>query len=147
MSPSLHRSRRRDRKWYRLARVRLALSDRRGNALIEFGFAFPTLLLFVVGLIEFSMVLWTSNALQLAADEAGRYAIAHPTATASDIQAYATGQLVSVDTSTVTVTVTNDTTGGVNFVTVTVSTPFEMMTQILPLAFTLTGSSRVPLTG
>ena len=126
--------------------IRAFLRDRCGAAAIEFGVALPVFLLFTIGLIEFSRILWTNNALQLAADEAGRYAIAHPTATTDQIQTYATGKLVSVDSSQVTIAVTLETAGGVNFVTVTAATP--LTTLLIPTTgITLTGRSRVPLTG
>lgn len=127
-------------------RIRAFLRDRCGATAVEFGIALPVFLLFTIGLIEFSRILWTNNALQLAADEAGRYAIANPTATTDQIQTYATGKLVSVDPTQVTITVTLETAGGVNFVTVTTATP--LTTPFLPIAgITLTGRSRVPLTG
>ncbi len=45
-----------------------------------------------------------------------------------------------------TVTVTYDTTNGVNFVTVTTSAPFSTILPFVPLgSFNLTGSSRMPV--
>jgi Flp pilus assembly protein TadG len=120
--------------------------DPRGIAAVEFGMTFPVLLLFVVGLIELSRILWTDSALQLAVDEAGRYALTNPSATSEQIANYASTQLVSVDASQVTVTVMFETSGGVNFVTITATIPYASMTQLLPLGtFNLTGQSRVPL--
>jgi len=126
--------------------IRAFLRDRCGAAAVEFGIALPVFLLFTIGLIEFGRILWTDNALQFAADEAGRYAIANPAATTDQIQIYATGKLVSVDPTQVTITVTLETAGGVNFVTVTTAT--ALTTPFLPISgINLTGRSRVPLTG
>ena len=148
MAAQGNRGRARRRKRTRAFSIRAFWRDRGGATAIEFGVALPVFLLFTIGLIEFSRILWTNNALQLAADEAGRYVIANPAATTDQIQTYATGKLVSVDPAQVTITVTRDTAGGVNFVTVTAVTPLSMMTNLVPLTgITLTGRSRVPLTG
>ncbi len=125
--------------------IRRLLGDRRGVAAIEFAIAAPVFILFSVGLIEFSRYLWTNNGLEYGAEQAARYVIANPTASTADLQAVAANQVPAVNPGAVTVTVTHDTTNGVNFVTVTTSTPFQSITGLVPLpTVTLTGSARVP---
>jgi Flp pilus assembly protein TadG len=128
------------------ARARGLVRDRRGVAAIEFALVAPLFLLFAFGLIEFSRLLWTDNALEYAAEQAARYALANPTASATQIRAVAVGQVPTVDPNAVTVTITYDTTNGVQFVTVTASTPFSPIVSIIPIgSLTLSGSSRMPI--
>jgi Flp pilus assembly protein TadG len=136
------------RRRLRRTAIGKAFADRCGIAVIEFAFALPVFLVFVIGLIEFSRVLWTSNALQLAVDQAARYAVANPSATSDQITEYAAGQMVSIDATHVTLTVSRETAGGVDFVTIVASLPYDSITHLVPIgSITLTGESRVPLTG
>lgn len=50
-------------------------SDRRGSLSIEFGFAMPVLILMSIGLVDVSMLLWSSSTIENAAAEGARYAI------------------------------------------------------------------------
>ena len=130
----------------RLHRLATAWKDTRGVAAIEMALTFPVLMVFLLGIIEISRILWTDNALQLAVDDTGRYVLANPSATDDQITSHAANQLVSVEASRVTLAVSRETTGGVNFVTITATIPFEPMTQLVPLGtITLSGRSRIPL--
>ena len=123
------------------------LCSRSGTAAIEFAVTAPALLLFLLGIVESGRALWTDSALQYAAEQAGRYALANPTASDAQITSVATGQLPSVDSSRVTVTVTRNSINGVNFLTVNASYPFVVVTSLIPIGpITLTGQTRVPLT-
>jgi Flp pilus assembly protein TadG len=123
------------------------LCNRAGTAAIEFVFTAPALVLFLLGIVESGRALWTDSALQYAAEQAGRYALANPTASDAQITSVATGQLPSVDSSRVTVTVTRNSINGVNFLTVNASYPFVVVTSLIPIGpITLTGQTRVPLT-
>lgn len=122
------------------------LGERRGAAAVEFAFAAPVLIVFAVGAIEFSRFLWTDYALDYAAEQAARFVLANPTASPTQIQTVAAGQVPTVKAQNVTVTVSYDTTNGVNFVTVTASTPFTSITSLVPIGnFTLSGRSRMPI--
>ena len=55
-------------------RLRQVLTDRRGQALVEFAFAGPIMIVFLIGLFEAGRMLWTSHTLQYAVDETGRMA-------------------------------------------------------------------------
>ena len=121
--------------------------NRSGTAVIEFALTVPALLLFLLGIIESGRALWTGSVLQFASEQAGRYALANPTASDAQITSVATGQLPSVDSSQVTITITRNAVNGVNFLTVHASYPFAAVSSFIPLgAITLTGQTRVPLT-
>lgn len=128
-------------------RARLTLRDGRGTAAVEFAILVPIFLLFIFGIFEFGRMFWTQNTLQFAADETGRYAMAHATATSSDLTSFLKSKVSSgVDPNQVAVAVVNDTTGGVKFVTVTADYTFSFLSAIIPYGpIQLTGRTRVPL--
>ncbi len=81
--------------WRRLA------ADRRGALALEFGFALPVLILLTVGLIDVSMLVWSSSTIENAAAEGARYAIVNGAdspspASAADITAYIRAHAVGV---------------------------------------------------
>ncbi len=93
------------RPWRRLR------ADRRGGLTIEFGFALPVLILLTVGLIDASMLLWSSSTIENAAAEGARYAVVNgasaPTpASAADIETYIRTQAVGVPATALDVDVT-----------------------------------------
>lgn len=126
--------------------LRLLLHSRDGGAALEFAVSVSVFLMFMIGIVEFGRALWTDNALQFAADQAGRYALANPAASDAEITGYATGQLVSVDANRVDVAVTRDVVSGVKFVTITATYAFAPAAALVPVAtIALTGRARVPL--
>jgi Flp pilus assembly protein TadG len=129
-----------------IRRVRRARLDNAGLAAVEFGMALPVFLLFVFGTIEFGRILWSKHALDYAAEQSTRYALANPDATTGEIQTYAEGQLMTVDRSAVTVTVVQENLNGIDYLSVTMAYPFQAILPFLPLgSFSLTGVSRIPL--
>ena len=102
---------RRSAAWQRLwQRLR---TDRRGAVAVEFGFAFPVLVLLTVGLVDFSLLLWKTSTVENAAAEGARFAIvngasAPSPATAQDVEDYIRTQAVGVSASALNVNVTWD---------------------------------------
>lgn len=93
------------RRWRRLG------ADRHGGLSIEIGFALPVFILLAVGLIDTSMLLWSSSTIENAAAEGARYAIvngasAPQPASAADIENYIRTQAVGVPASALNVDVT-----------------------------------------
>ena len=128
-------------------KLRRTLFDRSATAAVEFAMTAPALLLFLLGIVESGRALWTGSVLQFATEQASRYALANPTATDSQITSVATGQLPSVDSTKVTITITRDSVNGVNFLTVNASYSFAPVSSFIPLGtIPLSGQSRVPLT-
>lgn len=81
--------------------MRRLRADRRGALAIEFGFALPVLALITIGLIDVSMLVWSSSTIENAAAEGARYAIVNGAqspspASAQDIAAYIRAQAVGV---------------------------------------------------
>jgi Flp pilus assembly protein TadG len=129
------------------AGVRRLLRDRRGGAAVEFAVTISAFLVFLIGIVEFGRALWTDNALQFAADQAGRYVIVNPAATDDEIAGYAAGQLASVNPGEVTIAVSREAVNGVTFVTVSARYDFAPVTGLIPVGvITLRGAARVPLT-
>lgn len=90
--------------------VRLG-ADRRGAMAIEFGFALPVLALLTIGLIDASMLVWSSSTIENAAAEGARYAVVNGAqspspASAEDIATYIRTQAVGVPSTALDVDVT-----------------------------------------
>lgn len=86
-------------------------ADPRGAMAIEFGFALPVLILVTVGLIDVSMLLWSSSTIGNAAAEGARYAIVHGAQAESpktdvEIETYTRTQAVGVPVTALNVDVT-----------------------------------------
>gem|GEM_PF-2022574 len=83
--------------------------DSRGAVAVEFALILPVLILFLYTLVEVGRGVWTHNVLQLAVEEAARFASANPTATASEVSAVAEAMgAVLGNAAAVTYTVTNE---------------------------------------
>jgi Flp pilus assembly protein TadG len=99
-------------RWINLSGLwRRLRSDRRGAMAIEFGFALPVLILITVGLIDVSMLLWSTSTIENAAAEGARYAIVHGAQAESpktdvEIETYTRTQAVGVPATALAVDVT-----------------------------------------
>lgn len=67
------------------------LKDTQGNAAVEFAFVLPVLLMFILGLLQAGILLWTQNALYYSVQTAARCASNDTSicGTTSQIQSYA----------------------------------------------------------
>jgi Flp pilus assembly protein TadG len=118
----------------------------RGGSLVEFAIALPVTLMIILGGFEFARAYWVRHTLQFAAEETGRYAMAHTNTTADQLKSYAQSNLPGLDPASATVTVTPDSVDNTNFVTITVTAPFNFLIPFVDLSsMTLTGTTRVPL--
>ncbi len=125
------------------------LRDNRGVAAVEFAFAFPILILLLVGTFDVGRALWYSSTLDHAAREGARYASLRGAeslypASDADIQAFVRNRAIGVDPSHLTVSVSwapNSYSGG--YVTVQVGRPFGfLLAGFLDLSpFEFTGES------
>lgn len=132
-----------------LIKIARLLRDTRGVAAVEFAFAFPILLLLLIGTIDIGRALWYVSTLDHAAREGARYASlrgAESLYPASDveIQAFVRDRAIGVDPSRLTVSIAwapNSYSGG--YVTVQVVQPFGfLLTGFLDLSpLDLTGES------
>jgi Flp pilus assembly protein TadG len=118
-----------------------------GAAAIEMAFVLPLFLLFVLGIIEFGRAYWTLNSMQLAVDEAGRYAMVHTTSTDAQIVAAAQANLYGLNANNFTLTSASQTTGGVNYKVITATYVFSFVAPgVLPFGnLNLTRQTTVPL--
>lgn len=86
-------------------------ADHRGALAIEFGFALPVLALLTIGLIDVSMLVWSSSTIESAAAEGARYAVVNGAdspspASAADVATYIRTKAVGVPGSALDVDVT-----------------------------------------
>ena len=89
----------------------LLRADCRGTMAVEFGFAAPILVLFTVGLIDVSMLLWSASTIENAAAEGARYAVVNggesaDPKSATEIETYIRTQAVGVPETALNVGVT-----------------------------------------
>ena len=96
---------------YLLRQGRRLRNDSGGTVAIEFGFAMPILILFTVGLIDVSMLLWSASTIENAAAEGARFAIvngasAQTPASAADVETFIRTQAVGVPATSLDVDVT-----------------------------------------
>jgi Flp pilus assembly protein TadG len=117
-----------------------------GTAAVEFALVLPIMLTIILGGFEFGRVYWARHTLQYAAEETGRYAMAHTTATATQLTSYAKTNMPGLDPAAATVAVTPDSVGSTSYITITVTAPFDFVIPFVDLSpLTLTGTTRVPL--
>ena len=122
------------------------LSDRRGAAAAEFALILPILLLMVFGVIEFGRMFWIKNSIQFAVEEAGRYAMVNASATSGELEAYAESKIYGMDPSDITFTITSESSGGTDFVSITGTYQFVTLIPVIPIdPIDLDAKSRVPL--
>ena len=132
--------------WLKMVRM---LRDTRGVAAVEFAFAFPILILLLVGILDIGRALWTTSTLDHAAREGARYASLRGAesrypASDAEIQAFVRNRAIGIDSSDLTVSVAwapNSYSGG--YVTIQVAQPFGfLLTGFLDLSpLDLTGES------
>ena len=126
-------------------RLRQILSDRRGQAAVEFAFAGPVLIIGLLGLFEVGRMLWIGHTLQYAVDETGRYAMVHRTANSTALTTYLASKLGGVAPDVV-MEVTQSASAGVTYVNIVARKPFEFAGGLFSaLSTTVEGSTSVPL--
>lgn len=136
--------------------LRPAEREEQGQALVEFAFVLPVLLLLIFGLFDVARAVWQENTLAYAAREGTRYAIVHgsasesPATQASHAAVAAVVRDAAVGVSNITVTVTYPDTIGVTpcndrgcRVSVDATAPFVP----LPSQYLLNGAFQITLRG
>lgn len=120
---------------------------RSGAVAVEFAILAPVLLLMIYGIIEIGRGVWVQNAMQLAVEEAARFAMANPDATNNDIVTEGQTMLAGLDTDDFNFTVTVETETGISYVTVTATHQFNFMYSMpgsSPGLLSLSAFSRQP---
>jgi hypothetical protein len=111
-------------------RVRLPDQDERGTSLVELALILPTFLLFVVGMFDFGMAVYSRNALANAARDGARFASVDPNNTACIASVAASrSSLARLTTSDVDVDLDSASLG--QPVTVSVESQYEPITPLL----------------
>ena len=127
-------------------RLRRFLRATNGAAAVEFALVVPVFILFCIGIFEAGRMMWIRNSIQTATEEAARYAMVHTAATDTELAAHAANYYDDVSLDVPTFTVTRDTTGGVNFVTVSGAYAFQFEFSFFDFGtIQLDGKARVPL--
>ena len=113
--------------------------SRKGAVAIEFAFGFPIFLALVYMMFEFARIFWLQSTLEFAIEEAARFAMVRPAATAVEVETRATDRAVGlfVDDLTIAVTFTdvNGSRGLVNITGTYAYSPF------VPIVLPILGTS------
>src|SRR5262249_4643017 len=131
-----------------MSKIRAAFrSNEAGATAVEMACVTPILLLFILGIIAFARAYWVLDSMQLAVDEAGRYAMVHIAASDSQIISTAKANLYGLDSSDFTVTSRSQTSGGVTYKVITATYTFNFIaSRVLPYGnITLSRATTVPL--
>ena len=122
------------------------LSDRRGAAAVEFALVLPLLMMLVFGAVEFGRMFWIKNSIQFAVEEAGRFAMVNTDATTGELEAYAESRIFGMDPTDITFSVTAESFGGTDFMSIAGTYEFVTLIPLVPIdPIDLDAKSRVPL--
>jgi len=105
-----------------------------GQAMAEFAFTVPLIVILVVSVVGFSFLLYFFVTLNSCAREGARYVIGHPYATDTEIATYVKGRAGILNQNSITVTVSPVPAArqpGVN-VTVSLTYPFQIVNLRIP---------------
>ena len=118
-----------------------SFSNESGTTAIEFGFIATPLFLLLFGAVEGGKVLWLSNSLQYAVEQAARCAAVNQTTCGStaNTQAYAASKVIGGGVTSAAFTVTTASCG----IQVSASVPYQFV-NLLPFNVTLTAMSCRP---
>jgi Flp pilus assembly protein TadG len=117
---------------------------RRGASALEVAAIMPVAIAFLLGTVEFGRVYWSRSSLQFAVDQTGRHAMANPGLGNEALRSYLRGQAIGLDPNAIAVSFSSDTVGGVGFVTINATTPFNFIAYFALGPIQLRGSVRVP---
>ena len=117
-----------------------------GVAAVEFALVVPVFILFCVGIFEGGRMMWIRNSIQTATEEAARYAMAHTTATETELETMAADYFDSVSMDTPTFDAQRQTVDEMEYVTITGAYTFHYQFAFFDFGdVQLTGKARVPL--
>ncbi len=119
---------------------------RLGSVAIEFAVLLPVFLALIYGMFEFSRIAWTQSTLEYAVEEAARFAMVNPSASATQITNIANDSAAGLDAAEITINVTFVTLGGGQFVTVDGTYNFVPIVAIVGIGtFNITSTAQMPL--
>ena len=98
-----------------------------GAAAVEMAFAVPIFIFFLLGTVGFGHAFWVYNSLQYAVDHGGRYTMLHPSAPDTEIANAVRNNVYGINTSSLTITITSDTTGLVDYRTIALSYNYNFL--------------------
>ncbi len=120
---------------------------RLGSVAIEFAVLLPVFLALIYGLFEFARIAWTQTTLEYAVEEAARFAMVNPTASATQITDVANDSAAGLDVAEIQFTAIFVTLpGGAQVVTVDGTYNFVPIVKIVGVGtFDITSTARMPI--
>lgn len=121
---------------------------RYGATAVEFAIVAPVFLIMVIGIFEISRALWIKGSMQYAVEETARYAIVNTSTDTTTLATYAQSKFSDSGVSApgISFTAAQDTTGSIDYVTISASYNFQVIVTLVPFPdVTLTAKARIPL--
>ncbi|CAK0766633.1 putative Pilus assembly protein [Azospirillaceae bacterium] len=130
--------------------LRSAQHAEHGSTCVEFALGSMIVFLAIFGIIEFGRYLWTQHTVESACAEAARYIYTHSTdpltALQTAIPSHIRKAMTGLDQEKLTVTTTTSATdGGVNFLSIQTSYPFQFASILMISAVTIKANSVIPV--
>lgn len=127
-------------------RMTALLRCKRGVTAVEFAILAPVFLMITLGVFEVGRAMLIRGMLQYSVEEAGRFAMANPTASTTTVEARAVASAPIPLLTTDNFTVTSVVSGTITFVTISGTFNFSVLVPIVPISdINFTAKSRVPV--
>jgi len=132
----------------RFGRARAFASGRKGAAAVEFALVAPSLILVILGLMEFGIFAWNRHSLEFATEETARVVMTKTAVIDSDVAAELKSRVSGISSDELDATVTQETVGTTTFVTLSVAYTYKYFlignwVGLEPMVFK--SKTRVPL--
>jgi Flp pilus assembly protein TadG len=126
--------------------MKVFLQCKRGVTAVEFAILAPVFLMITLSVFEVGRAMLIRGMLQYSVEEAGRFAMANPTASTTTVEAKAVASAPISLLTTDNFTVTSAVSGTITFVTIDGTFTFSVLVPIVPISdINFTAKSRVPV--
>lgn len=120
--------------------------DRTGAAAVEFAIISTVLIALCVGVVDFGRTMYVKNRLSFLADQAARKVLINPAISATSLTSDLLADFTAELSDDITVTITDDTLGGISFRVITIAYPITLFVPNLASdTINLDVTRRVPL--
>lgn len=109
-----------------MKRLRNLIKCQRGAAAVEFAIISVVLIMLLVGIVDFGRTLYVKNQLSFLADRAARSVLVDPNITDTSLETTLRGDFTGGDPLDLTVTISADTIGGVDFRVISIDYPITL---------------------
>ena len=117
--------------------------NKRGATAVEFALVAPVVLVMFMASIEVGRAMWIKSSMQYAVEEATRHVMVNTSNCNSTAETYAAAEIVGFDSSTVTFTATESTSGSFTFCEVSATYTYTVIAPLVPFSANFSAKSKV----